>query len=302
MPLQTASADLPIWSRRALILHGACLLAVAEAATPGLADAQTAVLPLDDMETRLQARIGVAAIDTASGMRLAHRADERFAMCSTFKWLLAAAVLAQNDHDGQVLERRLPYGPGDLLPHSPVSEAHVAEGSLPIRELCRAAVEASDNTAANGLLQFIGGPGALTRFLRQIGDRESRLDRTEPELNTNLRDDPRDTTTPAAMIGTMQTLLCGTALSDASRRLLLGWLRNCQTGLERLRAGVPATWTAGDKTGTGERGAVNDVAILWPPRRPPVLIAAYFDGSRAAQGALNQAHARIGAKVCAAFS
>ena len=290
-------------SRRAFISKGACaLLVIASAQVRQLARSDTP-LRIDEMEAQLGGRIGVAAIDTNSGARLAHRGDERFAMCSTFKWMLAAAVLARNDqHHGGILERHLSFGAKDLLAHSPVTERHVAEGSLAIVELCNAAVETSDNTAANALLKFIGGPAALTRYLRAIGDRTTRLDRVELSLNTNIPGDPRDTTTPNAMIATMQRILVGNALSVGSREMLLSWLKNCQTGLQRLRAGLPPTWIAGDKTGTGERGAANDNAIIWPPGRPPILIAAYLSDSHASPETLDASHARIGGLVARAFS
>jgi beta-lactamase class A len=288
-------------SRRTFILRGACALAFAAAQVHRPAHSDT-LLQLDDMEAELGGRIGVVAIDTRNGARLAHRSDERFAMCSTFKWVLAAAVLAQHDHSGKILGQHLSYGPKDLLAHSPVTQEHVAEGSLSIAELCKAAVETSDNTAANTLLKFIGGPSALTRYLRTIGDHTTRLDRVELSLNTNLPGDPRDTTAPNAMVATMQTLLIGDALSAASREMLLTWLKNCQTGLQRLRAGLPPMWKTGDKTGTGEHGAVNDNAIIWPPQRPPILIAAYLSDSHASPEALDTAHARIGTLVATVFS
>jgi beta-lactamase class A len=289
------------WSRRELVVRGSCALIFAAAQVRRSAHSDPRP-QLEDMEAQLGGRIGVAAMDTGNGSRLAHRGDERFAMCSTFKWMLAAAVLAQHDQSGVNLERHLSYGPKDLLAHSPVTQAHVAQGSLSIVGLCKAAVETSDNTAANALLKFIGGPSALTQYLRAIGDHTTRLDRVELSLNTNMPGDPRDTTTPNAMIATMQALLLGNALSTASREMLLSWLKNCQTGLQRLRAGLPPMWTAGDKTGTGEHGAVNDVAIFWPPRRPPILIAAYMSDSHAAPEALDAAHARIGAIVATASS
>jgi beta-lactamase class A len=257
---------------------------------------------LDDMEAKLGGRLGVAAIDTRNGAQVAHRGDERFAMCSTFKWMLAAAILARHDRGGGILERHLSYGPKDLLPHSPVTKEHVAKGSLPIMELCKAAVETSDNTAANTLLRFIGGPSALTRYLQSIGDHTTRLDRIELALNTNMVGDPRDTTTPNAMIATMQRMLVSDELATASRDLLLTWMKNCQTGLHRLRAGLPPAWSAGDKTGTGDNGAVNDNAIIWPPQRPPILIASYLSESNAPPEALDAAHARIGTLVAEAFA
>ncbi len=279
----------------------AVALAVAAAHSARAAHADTDS-PFAELERELGGRVGVAALDTASGLRLAHRGAERFAMCSTFKWLLAAAVLAQQDRDGAVLEHRLPVRPQDLLAHSPITAARVAEGALPIAALCEAAVESSDNTAANALLEFLGGPAALTRYLRAIGDPTTRLDRVELDLNANAPQDPRDTTTPQAMLATMQTVLLGGALSRESRALLLSWMKNCKTGLQRLRAGLPPDWVVGDKTGTGERGAANDVAIAWPPQRPPILIAAYLSDSRASPEALEAAHARIAGFIAASSS
>ena len=283
------------------MLSGACALAVATAQA-GRAVRSDVSLSIADIEARLGGRIGVAALDTGTGARLAHRGGDRFAMCSTFKWMLAAAVLARHDRAGGILEQRLSYGQNDLVAHSPVTEEHLADGSMPIGELCKAVVETSDNTAANTLLKFIGGPAGFTHYLRSIGDRTTRLDRMELELNNNTPGDPRDTTTPNAMIATMQTILVGDALSADSRDMLLMWMKNCQTGLKRLRGGLPPTWTAGDKTGTGERGAVNDNAIVWPPQRAPILMAAYSSGSRASVEALEAAQAKIGELVAAAFA
>jgi beta-lactamase class A len=292
-----AIGDSPLnQSRRQFISTGVWTLALTAAPLrqPALGDT---VQQLDNIEVKLGGRVGVAAINTGDGARLAHRGDERFALCSTFKWLLAATVLSKHDEKGQILEQRLTFGQKDLLPHSPVAERYIAEGSLPIRELCRAAVQLSDNTAANTLLKFIGGPAELTRYLRGLGDQTTRLDRVEPELNTNLSGDDRDTTTPNAMIATMRTILLGDVLSTASREKLLTWLKGCETGLQRLRAGLPASWAVGDKTGTGDHGAVNDLAIVWPPKRSPILIAAYLSESHATPAALDGAHAQIGTLV-----
>lgn len=288
-------------SRRTFLLRSVGAIALAGAQVRGAVHGAPRS-PLDELEVQIGGRIGVAAIDTGTGARIAHRESERFAMCSTFKWILAAAVLHEEDRGGAILQRRLSFGPRDLLAHSPVAEEHVAEGSLTIAELCAAAVELSDNTAANALLGFIGGPAAVTRYLRKIGDASTRLDRIEPGLNSNLRGDPRDTTTPNAMLATMHTILIGNALSASSRETLLSWMKNCETGRRRLRAGLPSTWAAGDKTGTGDHGAANDDAIIWPPQRSPILVAAYLSESRAAPQALDAAHERIGRIVAAAFS
>jgi beta-lactamase class A len=250
-----------------------------------------------NLENKVGGRVGVLAIDTGDEKQIWYRADERFAMCSTFKWLLAACVLEGVDRGEIDLEERLEYTEEDLLEYAPVARAHLARGALPVEALCAAAVSISDNTAANLLLERIGGPAALTAFLRRCGDEVTRLDRYEPELNTNIPGDPRDTTTPRAMAETMRTILLGNVLVDESRARLQQWLKETKTGLTRLRAGLPPDWVAGDKTGTGVNGAANDVAIAWPPGRPPILIAAYLSDSSARPDVLNVAHEAIAATV-----
>jgi beta-lactamase class A len=214
-------------------------------------------------------------------------------MCSTFKWMLAAAILKEVDANRLALDRRIPYGAADVLSYSPVTEAQLAHGGMSVAVLAEAIVEVSDNAAANLLLKQIGGPEGLTRFLRGIGDDVTRLDRTEPALNSNLPDDPRDTTTPDAMAETMQKLLLGNVLSTGSRARLVGWMKDCKTGLTRLRAGFPKDWITADKTGTGTRGAVNDLAVTWPPGRAPIIVVAYFSGSTESEQVLSEAHAEI---------
>ncbi len=255
-----------------------------------------------DIEHKVGGRVGVMALDTESGETLEHRADERFAMCSTFKWILAAAVLEQVEHGELRLGQKLHFDEDDLLDYAPVAREYINRGSLTIDQLCAAAVSLSDNTAANLLLEEVGGPSGLTAFLRRHGDSMTRLDRNEPTLNTNLPDDPRDTTTPRAMAGTMNTLLVGEVLSADSRQRLRQWLKDSATGLGRLRAGLPPDWVAGDKTGTGVNGAANDVAIAWPPGRAPILIASYLSDSDANPGALNGAHVAIAAAVAELFA
>ena len=151
----------------------------------------------------------------------------------------------------------------------------------------------SDNGAANLLLKQIGGPPELTRYMRSLGDDVTRLDRMELELNTNLPGDPRDTTAPRPMVNSMEQVLLKAALSDASRDLLISWLVNSRTGLSRIRAGVPQGWKVGDKTGTGQNGAINNLAILWPPDRKPILMAIYMSESKLSVDALSAAHAEI---------
>jgi beta-lactamase class A len=247
-------------------------------------------------------RLGFAAIDTGSGRRIASRENERFAMASTFKLPLAAAVLAQVDSGKRRLDETIPFTPADLLDHAPYVRAHPRSSALPIGGLMEAAVVLSDNTAANLLLPIVGGPAGLTGFVRAQGDRVTRLDRNEPELNSNLPGDVRDTTTPAAMAGLLQRLLVGPVLTPASRDRLTGWMVACETGKTRLRAGIPQGWRAGDKTGTGMRGGTGDIAILWPPRRPPIIVACYIDAANAPAAVRDAAYAAIGGLIAGTFA
>lgn len=253
--------------------------------------------PLAEIERRVGGRLGIVAVDVRRGRRLARRADERFPMCSTFKWLLAAQVLSRVDQGAERLDRRLRYGPADLLDHAPVTRAHVGEGAMSVEALCAAAVRYSDNTAANLLLAAVGGPGGLTGYLRRIGDPVTRLDRTEPALNSARPGDPRDTTTPEAMAANLRRVLLGSVLSDASRQRLAEWLVGNTTGAGKLRAGLPGRWRVGDKTGMCANGSTNDVAIAWPDRDRPVLIAAYLTGSAAPVGERDAVLAEVGRLV-----
>ncbi len=258
--------------------------------------------PFRPIEKSVGGRIGVMALDTGSGKSLASRPDERFPMCSTFKWLLAAAVLSKADAGTLSLDKRVSIEGVMPVAYSPVTTGREPSGSFSIEELCTAAVEQSDNTAANLLLTMIEGPAGLTHFLRGVGDPTTRLDRNEPALNDYVPGDERDTTTPRVMVSTLNTLLLGTALAAPSRQRLISWLKDCKTGLARLRAGLPADWVTGDKTGTGDGGSVNDLAISWPPGRPPILIASYMNGSKQPVDALSAAQARIAHTVADAFA
>ena len=208
-------------------------------------------------------------------MLLGYRYDERFPMCSTFKLLLAAAILQRSEQDIRLLQQRVHYTQADLVAYSPITEKHIADG-MTIAELCAATVQYSDNAAANLLLKILGGPASITEFTRTLGDKDTRLDRWETELNTAIPGDPRDTTTPIAMVFNMQKLVLGESLGPAQREQLQTWLKGSTTGGARIRAGVPANWQVGDKTGSGAYGATNDIAVLWPPTRPPILIAIYY--------------------------
>ena len=244
-------------------------------------------------------RLGVGVLDTATGATTGHRVAELFPMCSTFKVLCAAAVLACVDAGKEELTRRIKITSGDLLAYAPVTKQHEG-GDLSVAELCEAAITLSDNTAANLLLASMGGPSAVTQYARSIGDSVTRLDRTEPELNSADAGDPRDSTTPQAMARNLETLTLGPALSPASRELLIGWLVGCKTGDARLRAGLPGNWRIGDKTGSGEHGTRNDVAVAWPPGRAPVVITAYLTQMTADDNSRNAIFAAIGKAVAAA--
>ena len=235
--------------------------------------------PLDQLaalERRHGGRLGVAILDTGTGRRINHRGEERFAMCSTFKWLLAAQVLARVDRGEESLDRRLVVSESDLVTWSPVTTDRTGDPGMTVAELCEAAVTRSDNTAANLLLATIGGPEGFTAFVRSLGDDRTRLDRIETALNSAIPGDPRDTTTPAAMLRDLQAVLLGDVLQPASRERLVGWLVGNRTGDARLRAGLPPTWRVGEKTGSGGHASHNDVGIAWPPGRAPLLVAAYY--------------------------
>lgn len=231
-----------------------------------------------ELEARSGGRLGMALIDTGSHRRFSWRGDERFPLCSTFKFLLAAYVLNRADHRQERLDRRLPIRE-TRLGNSPFTESRVGRDAS-LAELCQAIVELSDNDAANLLLPEVGGTAAVTRFARAIGDPVFRLDRGEPALGAAVPGDPRDTTSPMAMAGDFERLLLGPVLRPDSRAMLTGWLEHVQTGPGRLAAGTPRGWRIGHKTGTGERGTSNDVAILWPKPGAPLILSVYLTGSK----------------------
>lgn len=245
-------------------------------------------------------RLGLAVIDTGSGERFAHRGDERFPMCSTFKFALAAVMLKRAEQGAERLDRRIPVAAGDIVSHSPFCEKRVG-GDASIAELCHATITLSDNAAANLLLRPIGGPAGFTRWLRRFGDPATRLDRWETAMSEAKPGDVRDTTTPAAMAGLARALTLGGALEPAGRTQLVDWMKDTRTSATSLRAGLPATWTAADKTGAGGFGTDNLVGIFWPPQRPPLIVASYITGSTLAEGETRPLHARIGRALAEAL-
>jgi beta-lactamase class A len=229
-----------------------------------------------DLERRHGARLGVYAVATGTGATVTHRADERFAFCSTFKAVAAAAVLHR--HPLTHLDTRVTYTRADVNSISPITERHIATG-MTVRELCDAAVRYSDGTAGNLLMRDIGGPAGLTAYLRELGDTVSRMDDYEPELNDVPPGDPRDTTTPRAVAAVYRRLVLGDALTADRRALLTGWLLDNATavGARRIRAGLPEGWRTADKTGTGDWGRANDIGVVRPPRTAPLVIAVLTD-------------------------
>lgn len=231
---------------------------------------------LKALERESGGRLGVSVFDTATGARWGYRAGERFPMCSTFKLLAAALVLHRVDKGQEQLARKVIVKPTDIITHSPTTSQYVGTQGITIAQLCEATVTLSDNAAGNLLLESFGGPQGLTAYTRSLGDTMTRLDRNEPSLNEATPGDKRDTTTPDAMVANIQKIALGTALSEASRKQMTQWLLDNKTGDKRLRALLPNGWRVGDKTGTGGRGSTNDVGILWPPGRAPIVVAAYL--------------------------
>lgn len=266
-------------TRRA-VLAGLGSFALGSFATPAWPAALPFAAALRELERRSGGRLGVAVIDTRSSRQSGWRVDERFPMCSTFKLVAAAAVLRRVDRGTERLDRRMVVRHHDIITYSPVTKERIGRAGISIAELCEAAVTLSDNTAANLILKSLGGPRAITAFARSLGDDATRLDRIEPDLNSAIPGDRRDTTTPAAMARTVRALALGDALSATSRAQLVAWMRGCKTGDTRLRAGLPEGWICGDKTGTGVRGTSNDIGVLWPPeQRAPLVVTAYLTGS-----------------------
>jgi len=224
------------------------------------------------LEKQSGGRLGVAALNMADGRQLLHRADERFPLCSTFKMMLSAAVLAR---EPALLKKRIRYTKKDLVPNSPVTEQHLAKG-MTVAALCEATLQYSDNAAANLLMKQIGGPAAVTAYARSIGDADFRLERWETELNSAVPGDARDTTTPLAMAKSLHKLVLGEGLPAAPRKQLKDWMLGNTTGDTRIRAGVPAGWPVADKTGAGSYGTINDVAVIWPPGKAPIVLAVYL--------------------------
>ncbi|WP_158781460.1 class A beta-lactamase [Pantoea sp. BAV 3049] len=229
---------------------------------------------LADLEKDAGGRLGVALINTADNSQILFRGNERFPLCSTSKVMAASAILKQSETKN-LMNHRVKIKKSDLVNYNPITEKYVGK-EMTLGELSAAALQYSDNTAMNKLISHLGGTDKVTRFARSIGDKTFRLDRTEPTLNTAIPADKRDTTTPLAMANSLHRLTLGKALGEAQRAQLVEWMKGNTTGAQSIRAGLPATWVVGDKTGSGDYGTTNDIAVIWPPNHAPLILVTYF--------------------------
>ncbi len=289
------------WTRRSALTLALAVSAVVTGVSGQAAAAGFDPAPLDktvkEAESRLSARIGVAVVDRETGTTWTYRAEERFPLNSTFKAFLCAALLEKGEREEIDPARRVKIRQEDLVSYSPVTEKKVGTSGMTFLELCEAAITISDNAAANLILEEIGGPAGLTAYLRGIGDTVTRLDRNEPELNEGTPGDARDTTTPAAAVATLQKLVLGDALTTRARDQLTQWLLGNKVGASTLRAGLPEGWPVADKTGAGGNGSRNNIAVIWPEGRAPVVIAVYLTQTEASFDDRNKAIADIGSAL-----
>lgn len=275
------------WSRRRVVqIVTATALA---GCTPTIQKIPTATIApavaraLGELERQSGGRLGVAFLVPSTGARISLRGDERFGMASSFKLSLAAVILHEADQGRLSLATQLAISEADMVAHSPIVRENLPKGVMSIEALAKAAQTTSDNAATNVLLRHLGGPAAFTAKLRALGDDITMLDRYEPDMMMVVRDDPRDTTTPDAMAKTIGKMLTTDWLTPASTAMLINWMVDTRTGLKRLRAGLPADWKAGDKTGTtasddpSQPDRYNDIAIVWPPSKPPVIITCFYE-------------------------
>ena len=276
---RTGAAGPAAIPRRTALATGLAVLLTGCSAPPAPAPAPAPDPDLAALEARTGGRIGLHVVDTGTGRTLGYRADERFLMCSVAKAPTVGAVLRRAQDDPALLDRSVRYTRAQLVEYSPVTGPRAGTG-MTVRELCAAALTVSDNTAENLLLGVLGGPGATTAFVRSLGDRVTRMDRSEPTLNDAAPGDERDTTTPAAMAGLLRGLMLGDALAPPGRDLLTGWLLANTTGAQQIRAGLPAGWRTADKTGSGSKGESNDVAVSWGPGRAPWVITVFTAPAR----------------------
>lgn len=247
----------------------------ADSTSARLAPASSIARQLQKLEQQSGGRLGVAVLDTANGNLTGWRLDERFPMCSTSKVMAVAALLKRSEQQPQLIAKTLPVTRENLVNYNPVTERHLGQ-TMTLAQLSAATLQYSDNAAMNMILNELGGPAAVTAFARQIGDTAFRLDRTEPTLNSALPGDPRDTTTPRAQALSLQKLVLTDGLAASQRQQLVSWMKGNTTGDASIRAGLPAGWKTGDKTGSGDYGTTNDIAVVWPVSGASLLITTYY--------------------------
>ena len=281
-------------TRRSFIAGSAILSLLATTGTLASASNHDFYWDVAELEKNYGGRLGVTVIDTATGQVYSHRGRERFALCSTFKILAAAYILSRFDQGKENLSRKIAYSKEQLVAYSPETEKHE---EMTLSDICRAAIIYSDNTAGNLMLESFGGPEELNKYLASIGDNVTRLDRYETDLNDVRKGELRDTTTPLAMATTLQAIMAGDVLSGTSKRHLKDWMLDNTTGDKRLRAGLPKNWKIGDKTGSGNRNETNDVAIIWPPKRLPLIVSVYYAESSLSSNKRNEVISGIGKLV-----
>ncbi|AKC39378.1 class A beta-lactamase [Mycolicibacterium phlei] len=257
-------------SRRTALVGGLSAVGLVAVGCSRSEDKPTSPTELASLEKDFGGRVGVYALDTGSGATLGHRANERFLMCSTVKTFIVSAILHRRLSEPGLLDKRIQYTQSDLLEWAPVTSQHVAEG-MTVSELCDATLRYSDNTGANLLIAQLGGPKQTEKFVRSLGDNVSRMDRTEDQLN--IPDGDLDTSTPQQLVTNLRRLVLDEGLDAQGRDLLTDWLKRNTTGDQSIRAGVPTGWTVGDKTGSGFKGETNDIAVIWPTGRAPIVVA-----------------------------
>jgi beta-lactamase class A len=275
--------------------------AIGADATGAAARATALASRFAQLERGASTRLGVAAFDTGTGARIAYRADELFPMCSTWKVLAVAALLLRSTREPRLLQQTILIRQEDLIEGALVTAQHVGQ-QMSAEQLCAAAIRYSDNTAGNLLLDVLGGTAAVTAYARTLGDPITRLDRKEPEVNTGFAGDPRDTTTPLAMLGDLQKIVLSGALPAPQAALLQSWLLGSMLGAQRIRAGVPSTWRVADKTAGGVNGLNGDIAIIWPPLRAPLLLAIFVARPDRSNDGLPKVIADATRLVAAAFA
>ncbi|MHA8113909.1 class A beta-lactamase [Kosakonia cowanii] len=282
---------LPAKSFLALLLLGA------SAANAATIDAATLTAIARLQEEKLHARIGIAVIDTASGKSVSYRGDERFPLNSTHKALLCGALLSKVDRGEFALSDTTQFSKETLVDYSPVTSKFVEPKSMSWQQVCSAAIEYSDNTAANLVAQKLGGPQKVTAWFAGLGDNVTRLDRKEPELNSAVPGDLQDTTTPLAVSRTLEKLTLGDALKPESRAQLVQWMKDDKVADALLRASLPSGWKIGDKTGAGAHGSRSIISVVWPKKGQPIIVSVYITQTEATLAQSNDAIARIGKSI-----